>query len=221
MLGCLEALDYASFVENLTRRDELRFGATCHHLRHKGLTIFVSQGTIDFSRRLKDDERRRLSDAFFQRILLHATSSPGGGGGVVTDINLLNCLSLSNASIKLIAATCPSLTSLVCGKSDIIADLSKYRITDDAIALIAAKCPALTKLEVGGCESLTDESIKAIAANCPELTLLNVWGCERVTTESIKAIAAKCPTLTELNVGGCEGVTNSAEIKLDFLYSAT
>lgn len=58
-------------------------------------SLFVSQGTIDFSRRLDEDERRRVSDVFFQSILLHARSLPSVAGlstprGVgITVINLI------------------------------------------------------------------------------------------------------------------------------------
>ena len=101
ILRLCDAVDYASFLENLT-------------LRH--LTA-----TLDLSRRLDADERSRVSDGIFQSILVHARSllsvpqglsAPVGGTGV-TSINLADCRSLSDASIKAIAAYCPSLTSLI------------------------------------------------------------------------------------------------------------
>ena len=115
----IEAVDYADFAENLTLREQLRLAATCHRLLGKGPSLFVSQGTINLSLRLDDDERRRVSDGFFQRILLHARgfqsvpqglSTPRSGG--VTAINLVKCSNLSNTSIFAIAANCPALTSL-------------------------------------------------------------------------------------------------------------
>ena len=107
---------YGDIVGNLPLRDQLRLGRTCHHLRKEGLSLFVSQQgtTIDLSRRLKDDERKRVCDAFFQSILFHARSllSVEGQSRGVETINLTGCQDLTDASIIFIAAVCPFLKVL-------------------------------------------------------------------------------------------------------------
>ena len=58
-----DKLDYASFVANLLRREPDTPRATppggdVSSFATEGLSLFVSQGTIDLSRRLDDAERR-------------------------------------------------------------------------------------------------------------------------------------------------------------------
>ena len=186
MFHWLDAVDHASFVENLTRRDQFHPGATIHHLREQGLALFVSQGTIDLSRRLDGSQRGSVSDAFFLRILLHALEGRVGGDRI-TVIDVRDCRNLTDASINAIAANCPSLTELN--------TTGCILLTDEAIKAIAANCPSLTKLDVGGCSNLSAEAITAIAANCQSLKELKITGCRNITQKLLTTITTNYPSL--------------------------
>ena len=229
-LNWLDKLDYGNFVGNLALRDQLQIAATCRHLRGLDLSLFISHGTIDLSRRLKYAERQAVSDPFFKRILVHAGSllSRQGlatpVGDVVTSIVIRDCQNLTHVSLKGIAANCPALTALDCRESWITDEALKaiaskchsltslqafycYRITDDGLSAVAVNCPNLTFLDVQCCWYLTDKGINAIAANCPALTSLNVFGLRYTTEESVKAILKSCPKLTTFH-GRLGRITN-------------
>ena len=138
---------------------------------------------------------RNLTDEAVKAI---ASCSRGG----LRSLNVSCCGKLlTDESIKAVAVSCPSLTSLN------VADC-KF-LTDESIKAIATGCTSLTHLDVSRCKNLTDESIKALAAGCTSLTYLNVRNCEKLTDEAMKAVATLAE-LDTLRIYGCRKLTDES-----------
>ncbi|KAJ8604651.1 hypothetical protein CTAYLR_006525 [Chrysophaeum taylorii] len=121
----------------------------------------------------------------------------------VTEVNLVDCLSITDNALQAIAANCgANLTNLNVSGCE--------NVTDEALMAIAANCSNLTKLNVSECRKLTDDGLKAIAINCSNLTNLDVSKCKNLTDDALKVIAACCSNLTHLRVSRCSNLTDDA-----------
>ena len=94
------------FIGTFKLVDAAHLAATCRELRGCPLPLIVKDGSLDFSRL----STRCTTDAFVQRVLLHVQSiqDQPGPRGMVTDINVRGFHSLTNESMKIIAANCPA-----------------------------------------------------------------------------------------------------------------
>ncbi|GJN40074.1 hypothetical protein PR202_gb29241 [Eleusine coracana subsp. coracana] len=83
-------------------------------------------------------------------------------------------VNLTSASLKLIAANCPTLERLALCGSDTFGDAE--------MSCVAAKCAALRKLCIKACP-VSDTGIDKLAQGCPRLVKVKVKKCRGVTSE--------------------------------------
>ncbi|XP_062194313.1 F-box protein At1g47056-like [Phragmites australis] len=90
-------------------------------------------------------------------------------------------VNLTSASLKLIAANCPTLERLALCGSDTFGDAE--------ISCVAAKCVALRKLCIKACP-VSDTGMNKLAEGCPRLVKVKVKKCRGVTSECAERLRA-------------------------------
>ena len=108
------------------------------------------------------------------------------------ELNVAECVELSDASI---AGVCASLASLNVRRC--------HKPTNASIATAATGCASLVSPDVAECSEFTDTSMETVAASCASLAELNVVRCGKLTEKSIVSIAAGFASLATLDVRCC------------------
>eukprot|EP00899_Mesostigma_viride_P016166 jgi/Mesvir1/24550/Mv21887-RA.1 len=139
---------------------------------------------------------------------LTASNVTGAGLSQVAEhchqLQELHCIgssgSITDETIKAIAAGCPRLTQL--------STRSCFSVTDQGMSALAKGCRGLRHLDL--CEmDISDAVVSEIAAHCGQLEYLNLgerWN-QKVTDASIEQVARNCTQLRHLTVGWCQSVT--------------
>ena len=177
-----------------------------------------------------------VDDSEFKQLLMDMVSS----GVRITDVDCRNNISITDASIELVAQNCPKLVRLDVGldreqhKSGNVTDKSMKavaanclalqalnvsytygKITDESIKLVATNCLKLQTLDVRGTDGITDKSMKIVGANCGQLQVLDVSHTKgKITNDSLKRVAAKCRQLQKLDVSWTKGKITDESMKL-------
>ncbi|KAE8696653.1 F-box/LRR-repeat protein 4 [Hibiscus syriacus] len=105
-------------------------------------------------------------------------------------LHLVDCYSLGDEAICLIARGCRNLKKLhirIC-----------YEVGSNEIIVVGENCHSLTDLSLCFCDRVQDEALIAIGQGCP-LQYLNVSGCNQIGDVGIVAIARGCPALAYLD----------------------
>lgn len=161
----------------------------------------------------------RIQDAGVRQIV------EGPSGAKMKELNLTNCVRVSDVTLLRIAQRChnlvyasfcycehvtdagvellgtlPSLTSL---------DLSGCNIQDQGVAALGnnSKFRDITLAE---CPNITDLGLQKMCQRCRQLENLNVSHCEGLTDNAIKNLAFCCRLLRTLNLAGCNKLTDSS-----------
>lgn len=124
----------------------------------------------------------------------------------LTDVDVSDVPTLTDASVRRIAQACVSLEVLN------ISGLSN--VTDASIADIATYCSKLHTLYMRELIYITDSSIQGLVLSLGHnLHTIHIPDCARLTDDSVVAIAMQCNTrLTSLVLRGLEGLTDMAGI---------
>ena len=114
----------------------------------------------------------------------HGRFDEGKLGEDVVEVKELPYMSITDREVAVIAAKCPSLTSLSLNTCK--------QVTDEGLRVLAEGCPSLTSLNLGGCSKVTDEGLRVLAEGCPSLSSLNLVCCDKVTDEGRRLVALGC-----------------------------
>ncbi|KAH7351732.1 hypothetical protein KP509_19G012600 [Ceratopteris richardii] len=95
-------------------------------------------------------------------------------------------VTVTAASLDLMASNCLNLERLAICNSDTVADVE--------LLCIFAKCHALKKLCIKGC-AISDEGMKGLAHGCPQLTKMKVKKCRGITWQSAAWLRRHRPLL--------------------------
>lgn len=117
-------------------------------------------------------------------------------------ITLHRCYRITDASLMIISANCPRLTS---------ADFSECNsITDNGIVSLIQGCPLIEELKLNLIQGITDVSIRTIANGCPSIKILQLMSCSHITDASITLLAKQCTRLQALDLENCDRLTNTS-----------
>jgi hypothetical protein len=137
------------------------------------------------------------------------------------ELNLANCLCLSNISLINLAKKCRGLAFLVLSFCEQIeedalelvgtldhlvsVDLAGCNVTDTCLKNIRSR--HLRHCSLAGCDQITDAGFQKFANQCPSLEMLDISGCLLLGDSSIKFLAFSCKFLIRLNMSGCKMVS--------------
>lgn len=157
---------------------------------------------VDFVHWLTEDMLIRVVRAMPKLQRLHARNqihvtdafvAVATTGGSLRELDIGDCVKLSENSLRIIGANCPALETLYVGSGPLLGGTLKF---------VASGCPKLRKLCVRGYHSISDADLIAVARRCPGLEDLDVTNCANLTDASIVEVAARCSKLERLVVSG-------------------
>ncbi|KAM6320934.1 F-box and leucine-rich repeat protein 13 [Aegotheles albertisi] len=148
----------------------------------------------------------------------------GSSGAKLRELNLTNCIHVTDASVTEIAQRCHELTHLnlrYCEKvtdagikalgnmlSLISIDISGTNISD--MGLRALGCHGKIKeLSISECKTISDTGIQEFCKGTKCLEYCHVSCCPRLTDEAVRALAFHCHRLTSVSIAGCPQMTDT------------
>lgn len=149
----------------------------------------------------------------------------GPSGAKIKELNLTNCVRVSDVTLLRIAQRChnlvyasfcycehvtdagvellgtlPSLVSL---------DLSGCNIQDQGVAALGNN-PKFRDISLAECPNITDLGLQKMCQQCRQLENFDVSRCKGLTDNAIKNLAFCCRLLRTLNLAGCSKLTDSS-----------
>lgn len=97
---------------------------------------------------------------------------------------------ISDSSIRQLAACCPKLQKLCVSKCAELTDLS--------LMALSQHNQLLNTLEVSGCRNFTDIGFQALGRNCKYLERMDLEECSQITDLTLAHLATGCPSLEKL-----------------------
>ncbi|XP_039373609.1 dynein regulatory complex subunit 6 isoform X5 [Mauremys reevesii] len=159
----------------------------------------------------------RISDAGLRSFL------EGSSGTKLRELNLTNCIHVTDASLMKIAQRCHNLAYLnmrYCESvtdtgiealgnmtSLISIDISGTTVSDMSLAALG-HTRRMKELSVSECRKITDMGIQKFCQGAKDLEYCDVSYCFQLTNETVKALAFNCHQLTSLNIAGCHKMTD-------------
>ena len=122
------------------------------------------------------------------------------------ELNLSDCINITDAGISKIGEGCAQLQSLNLDEC--------IEVTDVGITKIGEGCLQLRKLNLEDCSQVTDVGISKIGEGCLQLQELHLSSCNKVTDVGISKIGEACAQLQSLDLGGCSNVTDAGISKI-------
>ncbi|XP_062437641.1 F-box and leucine-rich repeat protein 13 isoform X3 [Rhea pennata] len=156
----------------------------------------------------------------------------GSSGATLRELNLTNCIQVTDASVAKIAQRCRNLTYLnlrYCENvtdagiealgnmpSLISIDISGTSVSD--MGLRALGCSGKIKeLSISECQNISDTGIQEFCQDTKHLEYCHVSYCPQLTDETVKALAFHCHKLTSVNIAGCPKMT---DLCIEYLAAA-
>ncbi|NXA50721.1 DRC6 protein, partial [Nothocercus julius] len=147
----------------------------------------------------------------------------GSSGATLRELNLNNCVRVTDASVIEIAQRCHNLTYLnlrycenvtdtgieaLGNMSSLISiDISGTSISD--MGLGALGCSGKIKeLSISECQNISDTGIQKFCQDTKHLEYCHVSYCPQLTDETVKALAFHCHRLTSVSIAGCPKMTD-------------
>uniref|UniRef100_G3SKT3 F-box and leucine-rich repeat protein 13 n=1 Tax=Gorilla gorilla gorilla TaxID=9595 RepID=G3SKT3_GORGO len=143
----------------------------------------------------------------------------------IRELNLSNCVRLSDASVMKLSERCPNLNYLSLRNCEhltaqgigyivnifslVSIDLSGTDISNEGLNVLS-RHKKLKELSVSECYRITDDGIQAFCKSSLILEHLDVSYCSQLSDMIIKALAIYCINLTSLSIAGCPKITDSA-----------
>ncbi|XP_069820782.1 F-box/LRR-repeat protein 17 [Dendropsophus ebraccatus] len=149
----------------------------------------------------------------------------------ILEINISDCLNVTDAGIEMVAAKCMGLVKYTAYRCKQLSDsslisLATYctslqkvhvgnqdRLTDEAIKQLGSRCKDLKDIHFGQCYKISDEGLVCIAKGCPKLKKIYLQENKLVSDKSVEAFAEHCPELEYVGFMGCS-VTSRGVISL-------
>ncbi|NWX99839.1 DRC6 protein, partial [Nothoprocta ornata] len=147
----------------------------------------------------------------------------GSSGATLRELNLNNCVRVTDASVTEIAQRCHNLTYLnlrycenvtdtgleaLGNMSSLISiDISGTNISD--MGLGALGCSGKIKeISISECQNISDTGIQKFCQDSKHLESCHVSYCPQLTDETVKALAFHCHRLTSVSIAGCPKMTD-------------
>ncbi|XP_064239208.1 F-box and leucine-rich repeat protein 13 [Aotus nancymaae] len=143
----------------------------------------------------------------------------------IRELNLSNCVQLSDVSVMKLSEHCPNLNYLSLRNCEhltaqgiayivnifslVSTDLSGTDISNEDLNILSGH-KKLKELSVSACYRITDDGIQAFCKSSLILECLDVSYCSQLSDMIIKALAIYCINLTSLSIAGCPKITDSA-----------
>ncbi|CDH60821.1 ubiquitin ligase complex f-box protein [Lichtheimia corymbifera JMRC:FSU:9682] len=125
----------------------------------------------------------------------------------LVSVDLSDVTSVTDASIKRIAETCPHLQGLnlsMCKEG-----LEPFvGVTDSSVIMLAQRCTGLRRIKLNNCVNITDASAIALAENCPALLEIDLMNCA-VTNKALYSIFERSHELREFRLNQCALITDT------------
>ncbi|KAL2084831.1 hypothetical protein ACEWY4_020349 [Coilia grayii] len=149
------------------------------------------------------------------------------GAGLVS-LELSCCHFLCEASMEVIAQTCPGLQELNLASCDRLQPqafshvskltslrrlvLYRTKVEQTALLSILTFCTELQHLNLGSCVRIQDYDVVAsmLAVRCRRLRSLDLWRCGSLTERGLGELALGCGRLEELDLGWCSTLQSSS-----------
>ncbi|KAM6089687.1 F-box and leucine-rich repeat protein 13 isoform 3-T3 [Theristicus caerulescens] len=148
----------------------------------------------------------------------------GSSGAKLRELNLTNCIHVTDASVTEIAQRCHELTYLTLrhcenvtdagiealgNMSSLISiDISGTSISDMSLRALGHH-GKIKELSVSECKNISDTGIQEFCKGTKSLEYCHVSYCPQLTDEAVKAMAFHCHTLTSVNIAGCPKMTDT------------
>ena len=117
-----------------------------------------------------------------------------------------NLGNITDASMQVLATSCPLLSELHMSNNNDIANSSFCTLFTASIHL--------TSVEFYGLGTVTDKAILTLVMCCSRLRALTSWGCSRLTDYSILAVATHCPLLQSLSLEWIPSLTHETVVQV-------
>ncbi|XP_066459140.1 F-box/LRR-repeat protein 17 [Eleutherodactylus coqui] len=149
----------------------------------------------------------------------------------ITELNISDCLNVTDAGVGMVAAKCSGLVKYTAYRCKQLSDSSlislvthctslqkvhvgnQDRLTDEAIKQLGSRCKDLKDIHFGQCYKISDEGMIVIAKGCPKLKKIYMQENKLVSDKSVEAFAEHCPELEYVGFMGCS-VTSRGVIRL-------
>ncbi|KAM6146287.1 LOW QUALITY PROTEIN: F-box and leucine-rich repeat protein 13 [Phoenicopterus ruber ruber] len=148
----------------------------------------------------------------------------GSSGAKLRELNLTNCIHVTDASVTEIAQRCHELTYLnlrycenvtdagieaLGNMSSLISiDISGTSISDMGLRALG-RHGKIKELSVSECKSISDTGIQEFCKGTKYLEYCHVSSCPQLTDEAVKAMAFHCHRLTSVDIAGCPKMTDT------------
>ncbi|XP_071498794.1 F-box and leucine-rich repeat protein 13-like [Diadema antillarum] len=147
----------------------------------------------------------------------------GPSGPKLREMNLTNCVRVTDVSIMKITQKCYSLVygsfcfsehitdagAEMLGNMPALSslDISGCNITDTGLGALG-NCYHLRDVVLSECHQITDLGIQKFVQQCRDLDRLDISHCMQLTDGAIKNLAFCCRRLSFLNIAGCSQLTD-------------
>ncbi|XP_039616960.1 dynein regulatory complex subunit 6 [Polypterus senegalus] len=123
------------------------------------------------------------------------------------DLNLSQCASVNDETIKMIAEGCPTLLYL---------NLSYTDVTDGTIRMLSRCCLNLQYLSLSYSRKFTDKGLQYLVTGkgCHKLIYLDLSGCTQISVDGFRYIAEACSLLQQLEMNSVPTLTDSCIMAL-------
>ncbi|NXJ96602.1 DRC6 protein, partial [Corythaixoides concolor] len=148
----------------------------------------------------------------------------GSSGAKLRELNLTNCIQITDASVTEIAQRCPELAYLSLHHCEnvtdagiqalgnmlslISIDISGTSISDMSLRVLG-HYGKIKELSVSECKNISDIGIQEFCKGTKYLEYCHISCCPQLTEEAVTAMALHCHRLTSVNMAGCPRMTDT------------
>ncbi|KAM6293071.1 LOW QUALITY PROTEIN: F-box and leucine-rich repeat protein 13 [Porphyrio hochstetteri] len=146
----------------------------------------------------------------------------GSSGAKLRELNLTNCIPVTDASVTEIPQRCHELTylnprycenvteagirALGLMSSLISIDVSGTSVSDTGLGVLGWH-GKIKELSISECKNISDTGIQEFCKGIKDLEYFHVPYCPQLTDEAVKAMALHHHRLTSVNIAGCSKMT--------------
>ncbi|XP_006834465.1 PREDICTED: F-box/LRR-repeat protein 13 [Chrysochloris asiatica] len=118
------------------------------------------------------------------------------------ELNVSDCITLTDDSMKHISEGCPGVLYL---------NLSNTAITNRTMRLLPRNFPNLQNLSLAYCKKFTDKGLQYLnlGKGCHKLTYLDLSGCTQISVQGFKNIANSCSGIMHLTINDMPTLTDN------------
>ncbi|XP_053320247.1 dynein regulatory complex subunit 6 [Spea bombifrons] len=123
------------------------------------------------------------------------------------DLNVSECQSLNDESMKIICEGCPALLYL---------NVSHTNVTNASLRMMSRCLPNLQYVSLAYSRKFTDKGLQYLgsAKGCHKLIYLDLSGCTQISVEGFRFIAAGCSSLQQLKINDMFTLTDNCILAL-------